>query len=148
MPSIAGLERAIWNLEGFRVRITHRSGRDVRSDQHENVRYSWTRRAKSTMSVAQWIEKRFSSRISGYDVVVLLNDGTTAHGRTLLETVRATYDDHPRPTVGRGTPLPSEFTNDPARLLALARKAVLVVKSGGKTGLHDLRIAIMNAGKP
>lgn len=88
------VEKRIYEIEGFNVRILHgRDGRDVRSDKANVKQYSFKRALKHSKSVAAWRDDRFAKLYPGYDVEVLNADGKKAHGRTKLANVRDTYLD-------------------------------------------------------
>ena len=88
------VEKRIYEIEGFKVRILHgRDGRDVRSDKANVKQYSFKRALKHSKNVAAWRDDRFAKLYPGYDVEVLNADGKKAHGRTKLANVRDTYLD-------------------------------------------------------
>ncbi len=94
MPKVKRVETQIWDLEGFEVTIRYEDGRDVRGDRQGLPSYTHLERAaKKNMTVAQWINQRFRRYYPGFDVDVLAGDGEAAQGRTLLRTVRDSYDD-------------------------------------------------------
>lgn len=94
MATIKQVERRIYEVEGFRVRIRHgRDGRDVRSDKANVKQYSFKRALKHSKTVKGWRDSRFSTLYPGFDVEVLNADGGTAHGRSKLATVRDSYLD-------------------------------------------------------
>jgi hypothetical protein len=47
--------------------------------------------AKNNWSITQWKSERFKKEYPGFAVDVLNANGSVAHGRTLLGTVRDTY---------------------------------------------------------
>ncbi len=91
MPKVKGLERTVANVEGFEVTIRHADGRDMRSDKQGLPDYPYEKGAKNDFTIAQWREQRFYTRYPGYGVTVWLVDGTEAHGRMKLATVRDSY---------------------------------------------------------
>jgi hypothetical protein len=92
MPLVRSIERKIRSVEGFAVRIVTPDGIDVRGDKQLPAQYDdHAHRAAGGMTVEGWRRVRFRTRFPGYDVEVVNADGTAAHGRTLLRTVRATY---------------------------------------------------------
>jgi hypothetical protein len=88
---LRSVEKQIERTEGFRVAFLHHDGRDVRGDMHDVASYEFARRLSDERTVADWIAIRFRERYRGFDVAVLLADGSRAHGNTLLGTVRADY---------------------------------------------------------
>ncbi len=91
MAQMKNVEKRIWDLEGFNVRILHEDGRDVRADRGNVPQYSFERAAKNSMSVAAWIAQRFSQQFPGFRVEVLNASGEAVAGNMLLGTVRDTY---------------------------------------------------------
>lgn len=92
MATIRSIERQIYRVEGFRVRILHgRDRRDVRGDKEGVPGFTYERAMKNDANVVQWRRQRFAQRYPGYNVEVLRADGTTAHGGTRLGTLRRGY---------------------------------------------------------
>jgi hypothetical protein len=90
---LKNLEKKIWFLEGFQVRLVEiKGGRAVRGDQLNVGNYNFKRRAKNNLTVEEFIGarlKRFEQY--GWTGQVVLGDGSTAHGDTSLENVRDSY---------------------------------------------------------
>ena len=94
MATIRSVERQIYRVDGFRVRILHgRDRRDVRGDKEGVPGYTYERAMKGDANVTQWRRQRFARSYPGFNVEVLRPDGTTAHGATLLSTLRRGYLD-------------------------------------------------------
>jgi hypothetical protein len=93
MARVMTLEKQIWDVEGFAVRILHLDGRDVRGDRMGMPPYPFPAPAKNDLSVEKWKENRFRQAYPGFQVEVLDCDGTSAHGNARLGTVRDTYLD-------------------------------------------------------
>ena len=94
MAKVKSVEKRIWDIEGFDVRILHPDGRDVRGDMEGLPPYSrYERAAKNEMTVAEWKEKRFKSIYAGFDVDVVDGHGESVHGATKLGNVRDSYDE-------------------------------------------------------
>jgi hypothetical protein len=91
VPLLRSVEKQIERTEGFRVVFLHHDGRDVRGDMHDLASYEFERKLPDERTVADWIMIRFRERYRGFDVAVLLADGTRAHGNMLLSNVRASY---------------------------------------------------------
>jgi len=91
VATVRQVEARIEGIEGFRVRLLHPDGRDVRSDRANLPQYGYERAAKGGVTVRRWKDVRFTRSYSGWDVEVLDANGTPAHGRALLSTVRETY---------------------------------------------------------
>ena len=75
MAKVKTVEKKIWDVEGFDVRILHPDGRDVRDDMEGLPSYTFERAAKNEMTVADWKEIRFKSTYAGFDVEVVNGDG-------------------------------------------------------------------------
>ena len=54
MSSIANVERKIRRIEGFRVRILHLTGADVRGDREGLPQYAYHRAAENDITVETW----------------------------------------------------------------------------------------------
>jgi hypothetical protein len=93
MPNVGQVERAIERVEGFRVRLRHPHGRDVRSDRENLPGYPYKRALNGSKTVRQWVDLRFTRNYSGWSVEVLQPNDQPAHGRNLLSTVRSMYAD-------------------------------------------------------
>ncbi len=94
MATIKQVERRIFQVEGFEVRILHgRDNRDVRSDKKDVKQYDYTRALKNSKSVKDWRDGRFAQSYPGFEVEVLSAAGKGVHGRTKLATVRNGYQD-------------------------------------------------------
>ena len=95
MATIKRIENQISQLEGFDVIFTTEDGRDVRGDRSGIPSYvnRFENRAPGRMNVESWKHRRFRPLYPGFNVEILLADGTHAHGNTLLESVRASYED-------------------------------------------------------
>src|SRR5205807_7864194 len=91
MSRIKNVEKRIWDVEGFAVRILWPDGRDVRGDKAGMPMYPYDRAAKNSTNVAAWREQRFHRAFPGFDVEVLDADGLPVHGNTLLSSVRDSY---------------------------------------------------------
>jgi hypothetical protein len=91
MSSVANVERKIKRIEGFRVRILHLTGADVRGDRGGLPQYSYHRAADNDFTVETWKETRFRPSFPGFEVDVVDARGRSVQGNTKLETVRTTY---------------------------------------------------------
>jgi hypothetical protein len=93
MATVRAVEGQIWRLEGFKVRILHPGGVDVRSDRTGMPGYHFERAMKNSANVRSWVERRFLPTYPGFTVEVLDASGRRVHGNTRLATVRDTYLD-------------------------------------------------------
>jgi hypothetical protein len=92
MTRVGRVENRISRVEGFRVRIKHLGGADVRSDRTGMPAWPFERAAKDAWTVADWKRERFSLVYPGFDVDVLDRRHQPVVGQTRLESVRSTYD--------------------------------------------------------
>lgn len=109
--AILTLGEQIFEVEGFQVIVV-----DDPSGQAPLERlaaYPFERAARGHWSVARWRQRRIWPNYPDLNVQVLDAHGQSVHGRTLLSTVRATYDREelalwPSETAGRtGTSVPT-----------------------------------------
>ena len=91
MPKVSYIEKTVWDIEGFQIRITQ-NGVDVRGDKVLPRQYIAARMSKNSFTVSEW-KAKFQSQFPGFDVDVLDADGNAVRGNTLLSTVRDTYLD-------------------------------------------------------
>lgn len=91
MSTVANVERKIKRVEGFRVRILHLRGTDVRGDRMGLPQYSYHRAADGDFTVEQWKSTRFRSSFPGFEVNVVDRRGKPVQGNMKLATVRETY---------------------------------------------------------
>jgi type I restriction enzyme M protein len=84
----------IGEIEGFDIRFVD-GDEDVSRRRVED--YPYERAARGAWTVAKWREQRFLPNYPDLQVEVLRADGSVAHGKTLLDTLRTewadTYDD-------------------------------------------------------
>lgn len=92
MSTMGEFERQVRDLEGFRIRFEHRSGRKVRKDKGGVPPYKYERAAKSSWTVKRWLRHRMRRSRSRFAVEVLDGKGHPVWGNTLLSTVRGTYE--------------------------------------------------------
>jgi len=91
MSTVANVERKIRRVEGFRVRILHLSGADVRGDRAGLPQYSYHRAAENNITVESWKATRFRLSFPGFDVDVVDRRGNSVQGNMKLTTVRESY---------------------------------------------------------
>ncbi len=91
MSSVANVERKIRRIEGFRVRVLHLTGTDVRGDREGLPQYHYHRAADNDITVETWKETRFRPSYPGFDVEVIDRRGRPVQGNTKLDTVRTSY---------------------------------------------------------
>ena len=92
MSSIANVERKIKRIEGFRVRILHLTGADVRGDREGLPQYAYYRAAENDITVETWKGQRFRPSYPGFEVDVMGARRNSVQGNTKLGTVRESYE--------------------------------------------------------
>lgn len=90
--TVANVERKIRRVEGFRVRILHLRGADVRGDRTGLPQYNYHRAAENDITVETWKATRFRPSYPGFEVDVMDRRGNSVQGNMKLNTVRETYD--------------------------------------------------------
>ena len=91
MPASGEVAKTISKIEGFEVSFVDDDGNIV--DDADVASYRFQRAAKNTWTLAQWRESRIEVEYPEQWIVAWRPDGTEAHGRTLLETLRRSYDE-------------------------------------------------------
>ena len=93
MPKMKNVEKKIWDVEGFDVRVKSSDGTDIRSDRSGIPQYKGKKASKNAMTVSDWKDK-FKRQYPGLTVDILDGDGkVVSSGQTQLGTVRDTYAD-------------------------------------------------------
>ncbi|MBV5309256.1 hypothetical protein [Chromatium okenii] len=93
MTTAATRIREIADLEGFEVEIIDGDSSIEPTKQGlASYRSQFERRAKGTQTVSDWKENRFKRVYSAYNVEILKDDGTKAHGNMTLAVVRESYE--------------------------------------------------------
>ena len=93
MSKVKNVEKRMWDVEGFAVRILHLDGTDVRGDRMGLPQYSYQRAAENDITVETWKATRFRPSYPGFEVDVVDGDGNSVQGNTKLRTVRETYQE-------------------------------------------------------
>lgn len=88
MRGAKAISRAISEVEGFDVTFVADDGESERRRVDE---YPFVNAANRSWTVAKWRAKRFDPYYEGFSIQVFNGDGAAVHGKTLLETVRASY---------------------------------------------------------
>ncbi|MCX6008018.1 MAG: hypothetical protein NTZ34_12275 [Chloroflexi bacterium] len=91
MALIRSIERRIRKIEGFRVVIKDKSGRDIRSDMAHLSNYQYSRKTRKDMTVQDWKRTKFNKQYPGYKVTVIDGPGNAVVGNTKIGTVRESY---------------------------------------------------------
>lgn len=102
MSTVANVERKIRRVEGFRARILHLRGADVRGDRMGLPQYSYHRAAENDITVENWKATRFRPSYPGFEVDVLDRRGNSVQGNMKLSTVRETYHSVVKPKRKKG----------------------------------------------
>ncbi len=91
MRRLKTLKKRVFDIEGFEVAFRHPDGRNMRGDRSGVPQYTYERKAKGDMTVAEWKNVRFYPSYAGFEVDVLNGDGESVPGNTRLSTVRDSY---------------------------------------------------------
>lgn len=83
--SVAEFEAKVMAKEEILIRVRAPSG--TRIDD-----YDYERKAAGNQSTTDWLDGRIRPLIGGHEVDVIGGDYTTPHGRTKLDTLRASYE--------------------------------------------------------
>ncbi len=103
------LGHQIFEIEGLQVRLVPRSG--AWPLVMSGGDYPFERAARDNWNVARWRERCFEPNYPDFDVEVLDTEGRAVHGRTLLSTVRATYDQN-GPASGSKVPIEEKLVTE------------------------------------
>ena len=90
MRSVSKVAAQVGEIEGFDVRFVD-GDEDVSRRRVDD--YPFERAARGGWTVARWREVRFWATYPDFGVEVLKPDGSVAHGKTLLDTLRAAWAD-------------------------------------------------------
>lgn len=85
MISVAEFEAKVLEKEEIVIRIRAPSNAQIGD-------YNYDRKAAGNSSITDWLEGRIKPLLGGYEVVVIAGDYTSPHGRTKLDTLRASYE--------------------------------------------------------
>jgi hypothetical protein len=87
LTTLATRMRALADLEDFDFEVL--DGQDNAVDPKTNgfAQYKFDRKAKSSMTVSEWKQRRFNPTYPGYSCRVLNGDGSEAHGNAKLVSV-------------------------------------------------------------
>lgn len=92
VSTVGQFERAVFALEGFRIRILHDFGKgNVRSDHSLRATYRYVRKARSEWTVREFLDTRLSRLLPGYRVEVIAPNNKRVNGGTKLRTIRGRY---------------------------------------------------------
>jgi hypothetical protein len=79
------IESAVLELEDVRIVI--------RADSSAKLGdYKYQRQAAATMTVSEWLEQRVRPLLQDHGVVVIDGNNAIPHGKTLMGTIRKTYE--------------------------------------------------------
>ena len=124
MRSTSTVAAEIGEIEGFDIRFVD-GDEDVSRRRVED--YPYERAARGAWTVAKWREQRFLPNYPDFQVEVLRADGSVAHGKTLLDTLRAewadTYDDDEDAGGGEESSDQPSVTSEPDQSRAARRTA-------------------------
>lgn len=95
MATTKGVVDQIWEVEGFEVSFLALKGDDRKIARRRVEDYPYTNAANRTWTAAKWRAMRFEPNYPDFGVDVLDGDGKPVHGKTLLTTVRDSYEVDP-----------------------------------------------------
>jgi hypothetical protein len=83
--TVQELEDKVWAQDRIRIVIRAASTDKVGDYSHKNA-------AQENWRITQFMEKRITPLLKGKQVIVLEGDGEEPHGRTLLSSIRESYN--------------------------------------------------------
>lgn len=83
--TVQELENKVWEQDGIRIVVRDRSNAKAKEYNQKNA-------AQEKWSVTQFLNSRIGPLVRGREVVVLDGAGRLSHGRTLLKSVRQSYN--------------------------------------------------------
>ena len=83
--TVSEFEQAVFETEDIVVRIRTPRGEEVDD-------YEYERQASGGTSVTNWLYTRIYPKMRGHEVSIVDGNGQMPHGRTKLETLRASYE--------------------------------------------------------
>lgn len=85
LVNIRDIENKAWSMDGVRIVI--------RGDENSELEdYNQQNAAQASWSTKKYLDSRIKPLIGDHDVIVLMGDGEQPHGRTLLSSVRDSYN--------------------------------------------------------
>ena len=79
------LEQAVFELEEVRIVVRAPLNTDLGDFQYD-------RKAAGNTNITDWLEQRIKPLLNGNAVAVVGGTGTYPHGRTKMDTLRASYN--------------------------------------------------------
>lgn len=83
--SVAEFEAKVLEKEEVVIKIRAPANTQV-------IDFGYDRKAAGSTSVTDWLENRIKPLIMNNEIVIIAGDYASPHGRTKLETLRATYE--------------------------------------------------------
>jgi len=83
--TVAELEKKVWDQDGVRIVVRDRLTAPV-------GKYTRQYAAQATWSIRKFLDNRINPLVKGREVVVLDGKGKIPNGRTLLMTIRRSYN--------------------------------------------------------
>ncbi len=83
--TVQEFEEKVWSIDTIRV-VVRANANDIVGD------YSSKNATTGTWSLSEWLRKKVERKLSGKEVKVIAGDGEEPHGRTLLRTIRRSYE--------------------------------------------------------
>ena len=79
-------EDKVWEVEGIRIVLRCPENQEIGN-------YDYTNATSQTTSVTDWLRVRVSPKINDIAIEVVAGNGEQPHGRSLVRTVRSSYED-------------------------------------------------------
>ena len=83
--SVREFEAKVLDIEEIVIRVSAPVGDEVDD-------YCYERKAAGNQSTTDWIQGRLRPLLGGFEIEVVAGDYAAPHGRTRLETLRASYE--------------------------------------------------------
>jgi hypothetical protein len=83
--TVQELEDKVWAQDGIRIVIRAAANDKVGDYPHKNA-------AQENWRITQFMEKRITPLLKGKEAIVLEGNGEEPHGRTLLSSIRESYN--------------------------------------------------------
>lgn len=93
MALVKNVEKRIFDIEGFEVRIRDANGRALNRNSQIPMYPNYERQSQNNWRVSEWKEKKFNITYPRLKVDVLDGQGNVARGMRILGRVRDTYSE-------------------------------------------------------
>ena len=83
--NVGEVEKSVLEVEGVVIKIRAKTSTDVGD-------FDYQKQAGGSTSVSHWLEKRISPLLDGHEVSIIDGNYEHPHGRTLMKTLRSSYE--------------------------------------------------------